>query len=133
MEAGVGLALQSALDPYFFFLVSACPICPPGELFYTSISAYRKVGEDWLASARREAREEIWRMSRYSLIIVQQPLLRPRSPVGGDTVRTVQCLDALQQMSSNSRGTVAPNSPAALALGQRIGRGGGLVGISLWP
>ena len=59
VEAGVGLALQEANGSYLFFLAGTRHHCPPGELFYAGIGGHREAGEDWLACAHREAREEV--------------------------------------------------------------------------
>jgi ADP-ribose pyrophosphatase YjhB (NUDIX family) len=58
-EAGVGLILQDDKGRYLFFLAGTRHNCPPGELFYAGIGGHRETGEDWLACAHREAREEI--------------------------------------------------------------------------
>jgi len=58
-EAGVGLILQDEKSRYIFFLAGTRHICPPGQLFYAGIGGHREFGEDWLACAHREAREEI--------------------------------------------------------------------------
>lgn len=59
VEAGVGLALQDDSGRYLFFLAGVRHRCPPGELFYAGIGGHREAGEDWLACACREAKEEI--------------------------------------------------------------------------
>jgi 8-oxo-dGTP pyrophosphatase MutT (NUDIX family) len=58
-EAGVGLALQDDSGRYLFSLAGTRHRCPPGELFYAGIGGHRESGEDWLACAHREAKEEI--------------------------------------------------------------------------
>ncbi|MGD8996575.1 MAG: NUDIX domain-containing protein, partial [Anaerolineae bacterium] len=58
-EAGVGLALQDDEGRYLFFLAGTRHHCPPGELFYAGIGGHREAGEDWLACAHREAKEEV--------------------------------------------------------------------------
>ena len=58
-EAGVGLAIQEGSGRYLFFLAGPRHTCPPGELFYAGIGGHREPGEDWLACAHREAREEV--------------------------------------------------------------------------
>jgi len=58
-EAGVGLALRDASERYLFFLAGTRHRCPPGELFYAGIGGHREAGEDWLACAHREAKEEV--------------------------------------------------------------------------
>lgn len=58
-EAGVGLALQDEPGRYLFFLAGTRHSCPPGERFYAGIGGHREPGEDWIACARREAREEV--------------------------------------------------------------------------
>jgi 8-oxo-dGTP pyrophosphatase MutT (NUDIX family) len=59
VEAGVGLALQDDGGRYLFFLAGTRHHCPPGELFYAGIGGHREAGEDWLACAHREAKEEV--------------------------------------------------------------------------
>jgi 8-oxo-dGTP pyrophosphatase MutT (NUDIX family) len=58
-EAGAGLALQDSVGHYLFFIAGTGLHCPTGERFYAGIGGHRKDGEDWLACAHREAREEI--------------------------------------------------------------------------
>lgn len=59
IEAGVGLAVQDDEGRYLFSLAGTRHGCLPGELFYAGIGGHREEGEDWLACARREAKEEI--------------------------------------------------------------------------
>lgn len=59
VEAGVGLALKDDSGRYLFFLAGARHQHPAGELFYAGIGGHREAGEDWLACAHREAKEEI--------------------------------------------------------------------------
>lgn len=58
-EAGVGLALRDDSERYLFFLAGTRHCCPPGELFYAGIGGHREAGEDWLACAYREVKEEV--------------------------------------------------------------------------
>lgn len=60
-ESGVGLALQNDDGLYLFFLAGTRhqKYCPPGELFYGGIGGHREEGEDLIACAHREAKEEI--------------------------------------------------------------------------
>lgn len=58
-ESGVGLVLQDDGDRYLFLLAGTRHHCSPGELFYAGIGGHREAGEDWLACARREAKEEV--------------------------------------------------------------------------
>ncbi|MBN1660709.1 MAG: NUDIX hydrolase [Anaerolineae bacterium] len=58
-EAGVGLALQDEQGRYLFFVAGTRHRCPPGELFYAGIGGHREAGEDWVACAHREAKEEV--------------------------------------------------------------------------
>jgi 8-oxo-dGTP pyrophosphatase MutT (NUDIX family) len=60
-ESGVGLALQNDDGLYLFFLAGKRhqKYCPPGELFYGGIGGHLEEGEDLLACAHREAKEEI--------------------------------------------------------------------------
>ena len=58
-EAGVGLALLDDHGRYLFFLAGTRHRCPPGELFYAGVGGHREGGEDWVACAHREAKEEI--------------------------------------------------------------------------
>ncbi len=60
-ESGVGLVLQDEEGRFLFFLGGTrhLSFCPPGELFYGGIGGHREDGEDWLACAHREAKEEV--------------------------------------------------------------------------
>jgi 8-oxo-dGTP pyrophosphatase MutT (NUDIX family) len=51
--------LQDGAGRYLFFLAGTRHLCPPGELFYAGIGGHREPGEDWVACAHREAREEV--------------------------------------------------------------------------
>jgi len=59
VESDVGLALQDEQGGYLFFLAGTRHGCPPGALFYAGIGGHREAGEDWLACARREVKEEV--------------------------------------------------------------------------
>lgn len=58
-ETGTGLALQHDEGRYLFIVAGTRHDCPPGERFYAGIGGHREPGEDWLACAHREAREEV--------------------------------------------------------------------------
>jgi len=58
-EVGVGLAIQHGHEHYIFFLAGTRHHCTDGEMFYAGIGGHVEPGEDFLACAHREAREEV--------------------------------------------------------------------------
>jgi 8-oxo-dGTP pyrophosphatase MutT (NUDIX family) len=59
VESGVGLLVHADDGRFLCLLAGSRELCPPGEVFYAGIGGHREPGEEWLACAHREAREEV--------------------------------------------------------------------------